>query len=236
MLTGAYAGESKLCSVFDLEAHPDFSFRMGDVVLRLDPGILLFTCFTGTKEAHPDFSFRMGDVVLRLDPGIPLRKKNLRRKTLRKKTDLPLKRLPFRLQLQDGGCSAASRPRYSSVYLLYWYKRTNTDADNITRRGSGRSGATDMYAYVYIHIYRGRDAVRKCCDYIHIYIHIYRRGSGRSGATDMYAYVYIHIYIGRDAVCKWCDYIHIYIHIYRRGSGRSGATDMYAYVYIHIYI
>ena len=32
--------EEITCSVFDLQAHPDFSFRMGDVVLRLDAGIL----------------------------------------------------------------------------------------------------------------------------------------------------------------------------------------------------
>ena len=31
-------GEKITCSVFDLQAHPDFSFRMGDVVLRLDSG------------------------------------------------------------------------------------------------------------------------------------------------------------------------------------------------------
>ena len=67
--THAAEGESKRCSVFDLEAHPDFSFRMGDVVLRLDPGILAFTCFTG---ADREVSFRIGDVVLRLDPGILL--------------------------------------------------------------------------------------------------------------------------------------------------------------------
>jgi hypothetical protein len=30
--------ETITCSVFDLQAHPDFSFRMGDVVLRLDTG------------------------------------------------------------------------------------------------------------------------------------------------------------------------------------------------------
>jgi hypothetical protein len=29
-------GETITCSVFDLQAHPDFSFRMGDVVLRLE--------------------------------------------------------------------------------------------------------------------------------------------------------------------------------------------------------
>ena len=38
--TDAAEGESKRCSVFDLEPHPDFSFRMGDVVLRLHPGVL----------------------------------------------------------------------------------------------------------------------------------------------------------------------------------------------------
>ena len=30
--------EETTCSVFDLQAHPDFSFRIGDVVLRLDAG------------------------------------------------------------------------------------------------------------------------------------------------------------------------------------------------------
>eukprot|EP00286_Rhodomonas_abbreviata_P008496 CAMPEP_0181325318 /NCGR_PEP_ID=MMETSP1101-20121128/20854_1 /TAXON_ID=46948 /ORGANISM="Rhodomonas abbreviata, Strain Caron Lab Isolate" /LENGTH=417 /DNA_ID=CAMNT_0023433603 /DNA_START=186 /DNA_END=1435 /DNA_ORIENTATION=- len=36
--TPAQPPEPATCSVFDLVAHPDFSFRMGDVVLRLDAG------------------------------------------------------------------------------------------------------------------------------------------------------------------------------------------------------
>jgi hypothetical protein len=35
---GEGEGETITCSVFDLQAHPDFSFRMGDVVLRLESG------------------------------------------------------------------------------------------------------------------------------------------------------------------------------------------------------
>jgi len=36
---GVPESEQIKCSVFDLQAHPDFSFRMGDVVLRLDTGV-----------------------------------------------------------------------------------------------------------------------------------------------------------------------------------------------------
>eukprot|EP00961_Rhodomonas_salina_P235851 3187691-Rhodomonas_salina.1 len=45
--------EPQTCSAFDLVAHPDFSFRMGDVVLRLDSGLAAHACAHPNGTAHP---------------------------------------------------------------------------------------------------------------------------------------------------------------------------------------
>jgi hypothetical protein len=94
--------------------------------------------------------------------------------------------------------------RSSSVYLLYWYKSTNT-ARCLAWARSRTPASIYIYVYIYLCIY--------LCIYVYIYIYIY-----------MYMYIYIYqfrrsIYIYIYICIYICIYIYIYIYINSEGHG-----------------